>query len=193
MYLNHCKYIWEKIKMNQESSDRYFNYFLLFITTPVVFLAALIPKLETDNSNKLSHMLPPICFVLFLIGFCFFLAYVKFRVHKIKYVLELRHIEKNFLEHKLYGSSLGILTSFDKTKTSLFSSIGGDFFLSAVQMVTNGFWLTLFVYTRGFVDNNFRLFLLIFLIIAVQWLIRHFILSKYESLTDSSHNLEASN
>lgn len=181
MYLNHIKYIFDKIKMNQESSDRYFNYFLLFITTPVVFLAALLSKIEKSDLGNLVDILAFICLALFLIGLCFSMAYVKFRVHKIKHTLDLIYVEYLY-ESKLYGNSLRELTTWDTARPYVFAGTNGDFFLSAVQILTNSFWLTLFIYLVSFTSSIIYVSIVVLLATVLQWLIRYLALRKYEAI-----------
>ena len=163
--LDHCKYLWEKIKLNQETCDRYFHYFLLFITTPILVLAAVLAKIELNNFQALlnKNLAGAISLTLSAIGFWFYHGANRYRMARLNIFTQLKHVELKHVELYLYGATLESLTKQDeKIKVNFFSTFGADFSVNAVQMITNSFWATTSLFFFGVLCKALLVFIFIF-------------------------------
>ncbi|SEL24451.1 GNAT family N-acetyltransferase [Parapedobacter koreensis] len=134
-YLNYIRFIWDKIKLQRETTDRYFNYYLLLITTPIVAFAAVVGRSEHSLSEQLIGYL---CAMLFAIGVCFYSLYIRQRINNITLGDELNEFVQ-------------LIEAFDAAFTkrhqslqingALTSPFSADFWVNFIQSIINSFWL----------------------------------------------------
>lgn len=127
--------------------DRYFHYFLLFVTTPLVALGVILSgKSAAINPLFISMS----CVLLSGIGFSFYAMYVKQRVNSIKAVRELQYLERLLKEERENMDENPLIAPFQQnveTKSqNLFSNRGADFWVSVIQGLISSFWFASGVY-----------------------------------------------
>lgn len=140
-YLNYAKFVWEKIKLQRETTDRYFNYYLLLITTPIVAFAAIVGK---DHGSIIrEQILGYLSLLLFVIGVCFFCLYVRQRVNNLILGAELTSmtmkIAKTGIMKTKKGKNDGLIVN---GLTGALNPITADFWVNMIQVIINSFWLT---------------------------------------------------
>ncbi|RYY31174.1 MAG: hypothetical protein EOO04_02205 [Chitinophagaceae bacterium] len=138
-YLNYANLVWDKVRLQRETTDRYFNYYLLLITTPIIAFAAIFGKEGARGFDV--QLLGAICLFLFVIGVCFFCLYIRQRVNNIALGEELTG-----LCHKI--EDLQLMTGGKKHHGLIFNGVmsrkgflSGDFWVSMIQTMINSFWL----------------------------------------------------
>lgn len=138
-YVNYSKLVWDKIKLQRETTDRYFNYYLLLITTPIAAFAVILGKTER-NFNE--HLIGLLCLLLYCIGVCFYCLYVRQRVNNLILGEELQSIAK------LIAASDMMAAIRDKHQGLIVNGVisgrsyaSADFWVSMIQTIINSFWL----------------------------------------------------
>lgn len=120
------KFVWDKIKFQRGVMDKYFYYFLLFITTPI---AALV-TITNSNFDTYRIFIVVISFILSLIGVIFFFMYINQRVNSIQLVDEL----------KKYDGILKKVNSEIIYKNNGYKKRGADFWVSVLQGLVSCLW-----------------------------------------------------
>lgn len=138
-YLDHAKFIWDKIKLQRETTDRYFNYYLLLVTTPIIAFAAVTGK-SSDNFDYQTIGL--LCLFLYVLGTVFFCLYIRQRKNNLSLGKELSAVSKLLHDTTLFASlpkkEDGLIVNGILSDNSWMTA---DFWVSMIQMVINTFWI----------------------------------------------------
>lgn len=138
--LNHVRFIWDAVRLQRETTDRYFNYYLLLITTPVLAFAAILGKLHHNFDEQVIGL---ICLLLYTMGICFFCLYVRQRVNNLNLCdivdAKSKLIVTNFIKPENELLKVGLLANGIRERKK--KSFTADFWVNMIQTVINSFWI----------------------------------------------------
>lgn len=140
-WLDYLKYLFDQVKLQQEVRDRWFGYYLA-IAGGVLAIGVTAAKLfYTGPFNRpLCLFLLGLSLIMFLIGTCFFMLYLRQRNNYRRIYDEMKSAERKFRSFDSENAAEGTTDHLTSRKW------GADFFTVWIHIIINSLYFSAFIF-----------------------------------------------